>query len=228
MVGWRALVPVVAMTTMATTMVTAGPAVGLGPAPAAHAAVAPERKVVYLTFDDGPSEYTGKVLDILRANDVHATFFLLGANIKEHRALAGRIFSEGHSLQNHSWSHPDLRLLPWPVFKRQVLRTDAEIRKQTGYTPGCLRPPYGAVNKKVRREAAALGKRVRLWTVDPQDWARPGAKTIARRVLKQVEPDGIVLLHDGGGDRRQTVAALPKIIKTLKERGYVFHRLWCG
>lgn len=221
MVRWRALVPVVAAVTV----------VGLGSAPAAHAepkAAGPEQKVVYLSFDDGPSEYTSQVLDILREQGVRATFFQIGANIRQHRALAGKVFEQGHSLQNHSWSHPDMRGLSWPAFKRQVLNTDAEIRRLTGYTPQCLRPPYGAVDKRVRKRAAALGKRLRLWTVDPSDWARPGAKAIARRTLKQVEPGGIVLLHDGGGDRSQTVAALPKIIKTLKARGYVFHRLWCG
>ncbi|MFD1930194.1 MULTISPECIES: polysaccharide deacetylase family protein [Nonomuraea] len=231
MVGWRALGPGMATAMVATAMAVTVMVAGPGAVPSAHAepkAAGPEPKVVYLTFDDGPSEYTGQVLDILRAHGVHATFFQLGANIRQHRALTRRVFEQGHSVQNHSWSHPDMRGLSWPAFKRQVLNTDAEIRKQTGYAPQCLRPPYGAVDKSVRKRAAALGKRVRLWTVDPRDWARPGAKAIAKRTLKQVEPGGIVLLHDGGGDRRQTVAALPKIIKTLKERGYVFHRLWCG
>ncbi|MFE3451735.1 polysaccharide deacetylase family protein [Nonomuraea sp. NPDC059194] len=245
MVGWRALVPIVAGLTSAVMVAGSGavPAAHAEPQPAVSQPAVPEpavsklvvsqpagldQKVVYLTFDDGPSEYTTRVLDILRRHDVRATFFLIGANIRQHRALARRVFEQGHSLQNHSWSHPDMRGLSWPAFKRQVLDTDAEIRKQTGYTPQCLRPPYGAVDKRVRKRAAALDKRLRLWTVDPRDWARPGAKSIARWTLKQVEPGGIVLFHDGGGDRRQTVAALPKIIKTLKARGYVFHRLWCG
>ncbi|MEV2271572.1 polysaccharide deacetylase family protein [Nonomuraea africana] len=216
MVRWRALVPVVAAVVVT----------GLGAAPAAHAEAG--EKVVYLTFDDGPSAHTPRVLEILREHGVRATFFQLGANIRENRALTRKVFEQGHSVQNHTWSHPDVRRLSWPAFRRQVLDTDAEIRRQTGYTPQCLRPPYGAVDKRARKRAAALGKQVRLWTVDPRDWGRPGSKAIAKRVLAHVRPGGIVLLHDGGGDRRQTVAALPKIIKTLKARGYSFHRLWCG
>ncbi|GAA2777111.1 polysaccharide deacetylase family protein [Nonomuraea dietziae] len=142
MVRWRAVVPVVAAVMVA----------GLGTAPAAHARTA--EKVVYLTFDDGPSEYTSKVLAILGEHGVRATFFQLGVNIKENRALTRKVFEQGHSVQNHTWSHPDVRGLSWPAFRRQVLHTDAEIRRQTGYTPQCLRPPYGAVDKRARKRAA--------------------------------------------------------------------------
>ncbi|SEG94526.1 Peptidoglycan/xylan/chitin deacetylase, PgdA/CDA1 family [Thermomonospora echinospora] len=194
--------------------------------PAAQQAAA--EKVVYLSFDDGPSSgYTPKILNILAKRGVRATFFVLGENVNRYPSLTLRAHERGHSIQNHTWSHPDLRQVSWKTFTSQVGRTDRVIRAQTGYTPRCLRPPYGSVDSKVRSRAGSLGKTVKLWTVDPRDWSRPGSSVIARRVLDNVRPGSIILLHDGGGDRSQTVAALPTILRTLKARGYTFRRMWC-
>ncbi|WP_045697828.1 polysaccharide deacetylase family protein [Streptomyces rubellomurinus] len=202
----------------------AGTAVGL---PAAEARAA-GGKVVYLTFDDGPSPaYTPKVLAVLDRYGVRATFFEIGQNVSAHPGVTGQVARRGHSVQNHSWSHPDLRKLSGPAVDAQVRNTDRAIRAQTGRTPTCLRPPYGAVNATVRSRAAADGKQVVLWSVDPQDWARPGTAAIQSRVLRDVRPGSVILLHDGGGDRSQTVAALPAILSTLKARGYGFGVL-CG
>jgi peptidoglycan/xylan/chitin deacetylase (PgdA/CDA1 family) len=156
-----------------------------------------------------------------------ATFFQVGRNVSYYPYLTRRAYLRGNSVQNHTWSHVDLRYVSRETFKYQVRKTDSYIRAQTGYTPRCLRPPYGAVNSRVYDRAAALGKKIRIWTVDPRDWSRPGTSVIVRRVLGNVHSGSIVLLHDGGGDRSQTVAALPTILKTLKARGYVFYRLWC-
>ncbi len=203
----------------ATTAVVALPAVPAQAAPA---------KVVYLTFDDGPSpRYTPQVLSVLSRFGVRATFFEIGQNVAANPAVTRRVHDQGHSVQNHSWSHPDLRSLSKSAFDAQVTATDARIRAQTGTTPRCLRPPYGGVNPAVRSGAARLGKSVQLWSVDPQDWARPGRAAIERRVLDRVTPGSVVLLHDGGGDRSQTVAALPGILSTLKARGYTFALLPC-
>lgn len=185
-------------------------------------------KYVYLTFDDGPSSgYTPQVLDILTKYGVRATFFELGENISRYPSLTHRAYLRGNSVQNHTWSHPDLRYVSWSTFKSEVNNTDRVIRAQTGYTPLCLRPPYGAVNSTVRSRAAALGKTIKLWTVDPRDWSRPGTSTIVSRVLNNVHSGSIILMHDGGGNRSQTVAALPTILRTLKSRGYTFYRIWC-
>lgn len=194
--------------------------------PAAPAGAA--SKVVYLSFDDGPSSgYTAEILDILAAYKAHATFFEVGQNIARHPSLTRRVHLGGDSVQNHTWSHPDLRYVSWSTFRYQVLSTDRYIRAQTGYTPRCLRPPYGGVNSTVRSRAALLGKTVRLWTVDPRDWSRPGTRAIERRVLDDVRPGSVVIMHDGGGDRSQTVAALPTILRTLTARGYTFAPMWC-
>ncbi|MFJ9697319.1 polysaccharide deacetylase family protein [Kitasatospora sp. NPDC101183] len=200
---------------------TAGAAVALPAAPADAAGSG--AKVVYLTFDDGPSTaYTPKVLNVLARYGVHATFFEIGENVSAHPSVTSQVARQGHSVQNHSWSHPDLRRLSASSVNSQVTKTDRAIRAQTGRTPSCLRPPYGGVNASVRSRAAALGKQVVLWSVDPQDWARPGAGAIESRVLRNVRPGSVILMHDGGGDRSQTVAALPTIISTLKARGYSF------
>jgi peptidoglycan/xylan/chitin deacetylase (PgdA/CDA1 family) len=198
---------------------------------AAASSTAPQAaadKVVYLSFDDGPSpRYTPLILDALDRYGVRATFFALGENVSRHPSVTRRAHRRGHSVQNHTWSHPDLRRVSWSAFKSQIVRTDRAVHAQTGYTPRCLRPPYGAVDDRVRQRARSLGKTIRLWTVDPRDWSRPGSAVIANRVLNDVRPGSIILLHDGGGDRGQTVAALPTILRTLKARGYTFHRMWC-
>jgi peptidoglycan/xylan/chitin deacetylase (PgdA/CDA1 family) len=205
-----------------------------GPAEAVpQAASAPQAavatKYVYLTFDDGPHpQYTAQVLDILQAYNVRATFFQVGRNVASYPYLTRRAHLRGNSVQNHSWSHVDLRYVSYAGFRYQILTTDRYIRAQTGYTPRCLRPPYGAANRLVYIRAAGLGKTIRLWSVDPRDWSRPGTSVIVRRVLDNVQSGSVVLLHDGGGNRSQTVAALPTILRTLKARGYVFYRLTCG
>lgn len=203
-------------------------AIGFSAAPAAAsskaaAGKAVTSKVVYITFDDGPSPvYTPKVLKVLAQYRVHATFFEVGQNVAAHPSVTTRVYRAGNSVQNHSWSHPDLRKLSASQFAYQVTATDRQIRAHTGYRPCCLRPPYGAVNGAVRSRTAALGKKIALWTVDPRDWSRPGASAIQARVLSHVRPGSVVLLHDGGGDRSQTVAALSGILRTLKARGYTF------
>ncbi len=208
-------------------------ACGSPPAGATAAATAPQRvavatKYVILTFDDGPSpQYTPKVLALLRQYGVKATFFELGQNVARYPAITRRVHAAGHSVQNHTWSHTDLRRMSWAKFRSEVLTTDRVIRAQTGITPHCLRPPYGGANALTYRRAASLGKKVRLWTVDPADWSRPGTSTIVRRVLSKVRNGSVILLHDGGGNRSQTVAALPTILRTLKARGYTFYTTTC-
>jgi len=195
---------------------------------AAAGQVAAAPKYVVLSFDDGPHpKYTTQILSLLWTYGAKATFFEIGQNVARYPAVTKRVHWLGHSVQSHTWSHPNLRNVSWASFKYQVLTTDRYIRAQTGYTPRCLRPPYGGVNSLVYKRAASLGKTVRLWTVDPRDWTRPGASVIASRVLTGVRSGSVVLLHDGGGDRSQTVAALRTILKTLKARGYAFYPTWC-
>ncbi|TKK75641.1 polysaccharide deacetylase family protein [Kribbella jiaozuonensis] len=203
------------------------------PPAAAPAAAAPTKtplptKYVVLTFDDGPDiEYTPKVLDILAKYDAKATFFEVGQNVQKHPELTKRIHAAGHSVENHTWNHADLRKLSATAFRQQVMSTDQAIRAQIGSTPGCLRPPYGGVSATVRQRATALGKDLVVWTVDSRDWTKPGTAAIVQRVVKNVHSGSVILMHDGGGNRSQTVAALPTILKTLKAQGYGFRTLTC-
>ncbi|WP_427890233.1 polysaccharide deacetylase family protein [Kribbella sp. GL6] len=203
-------------------------AVGLMPrATAAASSEARTPKYVYLTFDDGPSTYTPQVLKILRAYGARATFFEIGQNVRRYPAYTRHVYQQGNSVQNHTWSHPDLRHVSWPVFKSQVLTADRAITTQTGYTPHCLRPPYGGMNKLEAHRAALLGKKIRVWTIDTRDWSRPGTSVIVRRALTNVHGGSVILLHDGGGNRSQTVTALPTILRTLKARGFSFTTMSC-
>jgi peptidoglycan/xylan/chitin deacetylase (PgdA/CDA1 family) len=203
------------------------------PPAAAPAAATPSptplpAKYVVLTFDDGPDlAYTPKVLDILARYDAKATFFEIGQNVRKHPELTKRIHDAGHSVQNHTWTHADLRKLGASAFRQQVGSTDAAIRAQIGSTPGCLRPPYGAVNATVRQRAKAMGKDLVVWTVDSRDWTKPGTSAIVQHVLRNVRNGSVILMHDGGGNRTQTVAALPVILKALKAQGFGFRTLTC-
>ncbi|MGZ0152036.1 polysaccharide deacetylase family protein [Kribbella sp. WER1] len=202
--------------------------VGLAPrASATGTSEARARRYVYLTFDDGPSTYTPQVLKILRAYGARATFFEIGQNVRRYPAYTRNVYRQGNSVQNHTWSHPDLRRVSWPVFRSQVLTADRVIRAQTGYTPRCLRPPYGGMDKLEARRAALLGKKIRVWTIDTRDWSRPGSSVILRRALANVHDGSVILMHDGGGNRSQTVAALPTILRTLKARGFGFTTMSC-
>ncbi len=173
--------------------------------------------VVYLTFDDGPGPYTPEVLKILKDTGSTATFFEMGIRVAEHPALPGQVRAGGNTIGNHTYDHADLTKLT-PAKRRAELARGPRAR--------CVRPPYGATNAAVRASIRAYGGREVLWTVDTQDWTRPGAGVIARRASgPQVHNGSIVLMHDGGGDRSQTVRALPVIIKNLQLRGYVVRKL---
>lgn len=198
------------------------------PTDATPSANPPERAgelgTVYLTFDDGPDpHWTPQVLDVLRRHGVHAVFFQVGQNVAAYPDLVSRIRSEGHLVGNHTWSHAKLTGLRNPAIRDQLDRTDAAL----GERVRCVRPPYGATDARVSRVIDARGQRSVLWDVDPEDWARPGADRIVRRVVGRVHDGARVLMHDGGGDRSQTVAALEQVISRLQAQGYAFGLLDC-
>jgi len=180
---------------------------------------APTRRggVVYLTFDDGPGPYTPAILNILRATRSTATFFELGFRQAQYPAEAARIRAQGSGVGNHTYNHPNLTKL-----------TPSQIRWQVAHGPRsrCVRPPYGATDVTVQRILSQQGLRQVLWSVDTKDWSRPGIEHIVETATgPQVRAGTIVLMHDAGGDRSQTVAALPQIITTLQHRGYVIRRI---
>lgn len=176
-------------------------------------------KVVHLTFDDGPNAtYTPQVLSVLRKHDARATFFMLGQNASG-SSLVGTVRAQGHAVANHSWSHPQLTTLSRSAITSQLSRTDTAL----GRRATCVRPPYGATNATVRSVISSRGQKQVMWTVDTNDWRRPGAGVIASRIVAGAKKNNaIILMHDGGGNRTQTVAGLDRALTTLKAQGYRF------
>ena len=178
-------------------------------------------KVVALTFDDGPSPvYTPRILRILVAAKAPASFEIVGLHGAAYPGILRAQNAAGMALVNHTWTHADLALLPARGWPAEVDRTSRLLRGVTAHPVRCLRLPYGlgdrAVNAQLRaRSLAELG-----WDVDPSDYQRPGARVIARRVLAALHPGAIVIMHDGGGNRAQTVAALPAIIRGIRAARY--------
>ncbi len=190
----------------------------IGPLAALPVAHVGPAKVVYLTFDDGPHpRWTPQILQVLNQYQVRATFFVVGQQAARYGALARREHAAGHGIGNHTWSHRSLRGVSYARFRQEALRTQQVLGPLDSR---CLRPPYGAMDSHTRQYAHSLGYRLVLWTVDPRDWQRPGANVIAGRVLSQVHPGSIVVLHDAGGDRAQTVAALRMFLPRLRAAGY--------
>lgn len=210
------------------------------PCPSAAAAVlrtAPHeegQRTVALTFDDGPGEWTDDVLAVLAREGVHATFFVVGDEVAAAPDQVRDMYAAGHAVENHSWSHPSAgRAGRWNprVIGKEIRRTSAVISDATAQPPCFFRPPQGVVPGS-ERPARAAGLTIALWSVDTRDWATRGTKAAnsirTRAQAGLAEPNPVVLLHDGGGDRRATVAALPGIIDDYRRAGYAFVTLADG
>jgi peptidoglycan/xylan/chitin deacetylase (PgdA/CDA1 family) len=184
--------------------------------------------ILYLTLDDGPHPtYTVQILDTLERYGARATFFMVGTNVDTYPHIAARVVAAGHVVANQSYSHPQFSLLTQAEIEDQLSRAQTAIWNATGTLPTCMRPPYGTVSATVRDAAASLGLDVWLWTVDPRDWSRPGVAAIVDNVIANAGPGSVVLMHDGGGDRSQTVAALDQILSHFSGRNYRFLPLPC-
>lgn len=197
------------------------PAEAMRPSHSAHAThTADGRPIIYFTFDDGPSTYTPRVLDILRKHHGHATFFMIGSSAQSDPAMVARVKSEGHGVGNHTWHHAQLNKKSESQIREEIARGDSAIGGST-----CVRPPYGATNKRVNRVLAEEGKSTVLWTIDTEDWKQPGTESIVGAIVKDAHPGDVVLMHDGGGSREQSVAALEQAMDRLESKGYAFERL---
>jgi peptidoglycan/xylan/chitin deacetylase (PgdA/CDA1 family) len=183
------------------------------------------RHEIALTFDDGPWYDTGQFLAVLEHYHVPATFFEIGQEIAtygEGGAIERRMLVDGDMLGDHTWSHPDVSG-DGSFARVQIEMTAAAIRTATrGFTPCLFRAPYGAMSSTLIGEARSLGFTTIQWDVDPRDWALPGADAIYQTVVGDAHNGAIVLQHDGGGNRSETLAALPREIATLRARGYQF------
>jgi peptidoglycan/xylan/chitin deacetylase (PgdA/CDA1 family) len=181
----------------------------------------PGQRVVALTFDDGPSPiYTPQVPQILVTDHVPASFQIIGQNGAAYPDLLRQEAADGMSLVNHTWTHVDLATLAPSGWTGQVDQTNSLLQSITGHPVRCLRPPYGYTDSAVVAQLGQRGLAELYWDVDPSDYLRPGASVIAERVLSALHPGAIVVMHDGGGDRSQTVSALPAIISGVRAAGY--------
>ncbi len=174
-----------------------------------------------LTFDDGPDpRYTPGILDTLALHGVRAMFFVCGEMAVDNKDLLRRMVAEGHVIGNHTWTHPQLTKISRPAMASEIGRTSEVVHQAVGTAPLWFRAPYGAWNRAAFEIGAELGMEPLAWTVDTLDWKEPGTTAIVSRVLKQAAPGVIVLNHDAGGNRSQSVQALASYLPQLLGRGF--------
>lgn len=178
-------------------------------------------RTMVLTFDDGPDpRYTPQILDTLARYDVRAMFFVCGEMAVDHQDLLARMADEGHVVGNHTWSHPLLTQLSRRRIRSEITRTSEVIESGCGERPRWFRAPYGAWNRATFQLGAELGMEPLAWTVDTLDWTTPGTRTIVDRVRAGAAPGVVILSHDAGGDRTQSVKALRRYLPRLLDSGY--------
>lgn len=183
-------------------------------------------KRVALTFDDGPdNKYTKQVMDILKQNQVKATFFVLGQEVKKYPEVVKQMVYEGHAIGNHSWSHINMARVTPQQLRDQLDATNQAVKQAAGVSPYLVRPPFGNTNGAVTQQLTNWGYQVVLWSVDSRDWSGIPTEKIMSKVRQEMSPGGIILQHSAGGrknDLTNTIQALPLIIKELKAQGYTF------
>ncbi|MBC7461368.1 MAG: polysaccharide deacetylase family protein [Thermoleophilia bacterium] len=176
---------------------------------------------VALTFDDGPNGgATDAILATLAKHQVHATFFVIGSQVANGATRIRQERDAGHAIGNHSWSHRDLTTLSAADVRSELARTSDAIQTVTGARPTMFRSPYGARNASVDAIGRQLGMQQTLWGVDTVDWSRPGVDNIVSRAVNGARAGSVILMHDGGGNRQQTAAALDRVIVGLQARGF--------
>ena len=193
-----------------------------------HAACS--RKVVALTFDDGPSPvWTPKILDGLRKSGIRATFFMLGGHVARYPEIAKRVAEEGHEIENHSYNHHVLIDYKMEEIEKQVKDTEKVIRDITGQTTRYFRPPKAWLNKHEKKKIEEMGYKIILWSLNSKDWVTFDDKYMVKYLVHHVRPGDIILFHDSGGafaaeggDRSETVKVIPRLVEELKQRGYGF------
>jgi peptidoglycan/xylan/chitin deacetylase (PgdA/CDA1 family) len=180
---------------------------------------------IALTFDDGPWYDTPQFLDILERDKVPATFFQIGEQVPVYGGAAGavdrRILADGDMIGDHTWNHADVAA-GGSFAAGEISQAAQAIKAATGFAPCLFRAPGGAVSAGLESEARSMGFTTIQWDVDPRDWATPGTASIYHTVTSTAHNGSIILQHDGGGNRSETLAALPQEIQTFKQEGYRF------
>jgi peptidoglycan/xylan/chitin deacetylase (PgdA/CDA1 family) len=178
---------------------------------------------IALTIDDGPSAvYTPQILRLLQEHGVTATFCMVGARVTAHPGIAREVADAGHAIVNHTWTHARLSALAPTAVQDQMSRARDAIHNVTGRRPGMFRAPYGAWSPTVLKLCAQMQLAPLDWSVDPQDWANPGVNAIVTTIMRNTRTGSIILEHDGGQHRSETVAALKIVLPRLLAAGFQF------
>ncbi|MEG4589989.1 polysaccharide deacetylase family protein [Microcoleus sp. MOSTC5] len=186
-----------------------------------HAKLDSQHKAIALTFDDGPwPTTTTQILDILKKNNIKATFFWVGRYLKTYSEIGKQVAAAGHAIGNHTWNHEYLKYNEDGA-AREIDRTSSLIEELTGVKTSMFRPPGGILNNGLVAYAQKKNYAVVIWSADSFDW-RTLTESLMDNVMRQANSGGIVLMHDGGGNRSRTVKALPDIIARLRKEGYIF------
>jgi peptidoglycan/xylan/chitin deacetylase (PgdA/CDA1 family) len=180
-----------------------------------------EGPYIAMTFDDGPSEkLTPRLLNLLAAHHIKATFFVIGQNAAEHPEIVRRAAREGHEIANHSWSHANFGKLSDESVRRELQKTEDAIKDAAGVRPTLFRPPYGSLTSRQKKWIhQEFGYQIILWDVDPLDWKRPGPTVVCNRIMKETRPGSIVLSHD---IHPGTIEAMPATLDQLEAKGFKF------
>ncbi len=176
-----------------------------------------DKPMLALTFDDGPSAHTERLLNIFKAHGGKGTFFVVGTSIERNKALLKRMAEEGHEIGNHSWSHPQLTDLGRQDIVSQITRTSDKIYEASGQKCRLVRPPYGSYNDTVQLVGASLGVSYILWSVDTLDWKTKNADAVYNSVMSSARDGAIILVHDL---HKTTVDAMEKVVPALLKKGY--------
>lgn len=177
----------------------------------------PTRPMVALTFDDGPSAYTERILDLLEQHNGRATFFVVGSRVRYYRNTIARASDLGNEIANHSWSHPNLTLLSESAVRREIQSTSDAIESVIGFSPPLMRPPYGHSNSRVQSIAGEMGYSIIKWDLDTLDWQHRNPDRTYNVIMTGVRDGSIILLHDLHGP---TATAMERVIPALTNRGY--------
>ena len=181
------------------------------------------QKMIALTFDDGPSPtFTPQIIEILKKNNVKGTFFVIAKEAEKYPEIVRRAVYLGNEIGNHTYNHNYLNRYTEDEFRQELILAESAILKSARVKPKLFRPPGGYYNENIVKVSKKHGYKVIIWSWEqqPVDWANPGTEAIIRRVLKNVGSGNIIVFHDRGGDRRQTVQALQPVIDGLKEKGF--------
>ena len=180
-------------------------------------------RVIALTIDDGPSPvYTPQILRLLERYKITASFSMIGINVVSYPGVAREVAAAGHMIVNHTWTHQNLRFLSSAGVRDQMDYATDAIHRATGRLPHMFRAPYGVWSPTVLQWCEQTRMTPLDWSVDPRDWSRPGTGAIIRNIMRNTRSGSIILEHDGGGNRSQTVAALRVVLPRLLAAGFRF------